>query len=105
MAKVSERIKREGEVLLSEENLVEFDRFIRKELKLIDHDRLMFTVQNFIDEGRTNRAILLWRNVVTDHDGVKIVFMGTVRMICRMLMTVGSIGGIVYIVEKIFMFW
>lgn len=102
MAKLSDEIIRQGEQLIRSENLIELDRFVHKNIKWIEHARLMEAIQTFIDSGQIGHAVSVWKQATKEHDDSKMFVSGVVRAAIRAFWYVGALGGIVYWIDRFF---
>jgi len=92
----------QGETLLNQENIIEFDQLVRAKLPAIDADQLVEHIQRLADTGQMDRAIRLWYHVTEDHkpgrELAKLVF----HYIRLVFWQIGAAGGLIYLLRMIF---
>lgn len=104
MAKLAEMVIRRAVDLIREENVVEFDQFIRKSIQLMDHDRVSQYIQRLVDDGKIADAIDFWCKITEDYNATTTIFWALLKWAAQLLYYVGVAGGVVggwwYLIDR-----
>lgn len=102
MAKVDQEIIEAGVQLIREENIIEFNKLIRENVKVMDHASVVDHVQRLVDAGQLERAARLWMYVSSEHDATKETVRGILRVAGRVVWYIGAVGGWAYLLSWLF---